>query len=274
MPYLIWKNVRRIKGEMMLKSSVWIMGGVVAFILFWWLFGLGVEAIRGIPFPMPKDILIRFYLLFQGESIYDTSLLSHFIMSLKRWIIAYLIAVFFGVTLGMLCGFFKKAYTVGLHVSTVLQMMPGLAWIPFAMILFGIGERATLFMITMSAFPPIFIHTASGLRAIPKQTFLIAKMMNLSSSRIFFMLILPSLALPLLTGLRLGLAIGWRVLIAAEMVVGSSVGLGYTIIQSRWSLDFEMAFISIGLICMVGIVVEKWGFGLLEKMVAKRVGDG
>lgn len=258
----------------MLKSFAWSLAGFGTFILVWWLFGLGVEAVRHIPFPMPDAVLTRFYLLMRGESIYDTSLFSHFLMSLKRWLMAYSIAVFLGILLGLACGFFEKAYRVGLHVSTVLQMMPGLAWIPFAMILFGIGERATLFMIVMSAFAPIFIHTASGLRAIPKQTFLMAKMMNLSMLRIFFMLILPSLALPLLTGLRLGLAIGWRVLIAAEMVVGNSIGLGYTIIQSRWSLDFEVAFISIGLICFVGIVAEKWGFRVLEKMVLKRVGNG
>ena len=70
----------------------------------------------------------------------------------------------------------------------------------------------------------------------------------------------------------MGLAIGWRVLIAAEMVVGSSVGLGYTIIQSRWSLDFDVAFISIGPICMVGLVVEKWGFERIECALKKRLG--
>lgn len=90
----------------------------------------------------------------------------------------------------------------------------------------------------------------------------------------FFTLILPLCALPILTGLRLGLAIGWRVLIAAEMVVGSSVGLGYAIIPSRWSLDFEVVFISIGLICAVGIVAEKWGFRVLEKKILQRVGNG
>ena len=258
----------------MLKSSLWALGSFGAFLLFWWLFGVCVEAIRGIPFPLPADVMMRLYLLIKGESIYETSLFFHFSMSLQRWLIAYSIAIFCGMGLGLICGFFEKAYTLGLHINTILQMMPGLAWIPFAMILFGIGERATLFMITMSAFPPIFIHTASALRSIPPQTFLMAKMMNLSFFRLFFMVILPSVALQLLTGLRLGLAIGWRVLIAAEMVVGSSVGLGYTIIQSRWSLDFEVAFISIGLICLVGIVAEKWGFRTLELMIAKRVGNG
>ena len=111
-------------------------------------------------------------------------------------------------------------------------------------------------------------------RARKESQFIQAKMMNLSYPRLFFTIIMPSIALSLLTGLRLGLAIGWRVLIAAEMVVGSSVGLGYTIIQSRWSLDFEVAFISIGLICLVGIVAEKWIFGVLEYKVAKRVGNG
>ncbi len=268
------KNARRIKGTHVLKSSLWILAWLGAFTLFWWLFALSVEAVRHIPFPTPDAVVMRLVSLLRGESVYDTSLFSHFTMSLKRWLIAYSIAVFFGVTLGTVCGFFEKAYAIALHVGTVLQMMPGLAWIPFAMLLFGIGERATLFMIAMSAFPLIFMHTALALHSIPAQTFSMAKMMNLSSFRLFFTVIVPLCALPILTGLRLGLAIGWRVLIAAEMVVGSSVGLGYAIIQSRWSLDFEVAFISIGLICAVGIIAEKWGFRFLEKKILQRVGNG
>jgi len=251
-----------------------ILLGFFLFVSAWYLFGLCVEALRGIPFPMPHAVVMRLSELLKGDVAYDTSLYAHFAMSLKRWMLAYALASFLGITLGLVCGFFEKMYRFGLHVSTVLQMMPGLAWIPFAMILFGIGERATLFMITMSAFPPIFIQTASAIRSIPQQTFLMAKMMNVSQMRIFLTLVLPSIALSLLTGLRMGLAIGWRVLIAAEMVVGSSVGIGYTIIQSRWSLDFEVAFISIGLICLVGIVVEKWGFGKLETLLRKRLGNG
>ncbi len=270
----MWDNVRRIKGSSVLKSLVKIVLGLSVLMLFWWLFALSVEAVRHIPFPTPDAVLMRLVSLLSGESVYDTSIFAHFIVSLKRWLIAYSIAVFFGITLGAVCGFFEKTYAIALHVGTVLQMMPGLAWIPFAMILFGIGERATLFMIAMSAFPLIFMHTALALHSIPAQTFSMAKMMNLSSFRLFFTVIMPLCALPILTGLRLGLAIGWRVLIAAEMVVGSSVGLGYTIIQSRWSLDFEVAFISIGLICAVGIVAEKWGFRVLETMILKRVGNG
>ena len=241
-------------------------------LFLWWGFGIAVELYRGIPFPMPDAVLLRFWHLILGEAVYENKIWEHFFTSLSRWAIAYAIAVILGISLGLLCALKEVSYRVAMKVATVLQVMPGLAWIPFAMLLFGIGEKATLFMIVMSAFPPIFLHVSTGLRAIPKERFLLARMMNLSALRTFFMVLLPSIALPLLTGLRMGLAIGWRVLIAAEMVVGSSVGLGYTIIQSRWSLDFEVAFISIGLICMVGLVVEKWGFERLESALKKRLG--
>lgn len=274
MPYLIWKNVRHAKGEEVLKSVGVIAGRLALFLLLWWLFGVSVEAFRGIPFVMPHDVLMRLYHLMQGDVAYETSLGWHVFMSLKRWFLAYTIAVVLGIVLGMVFGFSKKAYPFGHQVSTVLQVMPGLAWIPFAMLLFGIGERATLFMIVMSAFPPIFLHVSTGCHTLPEERFLLARMMNLSTVRTFFMVVLPSIALPLLTGLRLGLAIGWRVLIAAEMVVGSSVGLGYTIIQSRWSLDFEMAFIAIGAIMAVGLFFEKWVFARLESVLKKRLGYG
>lgn len=232
---------------------------------------MAVEWYRGIPFPMPDAVFLRFWHLLLGEAVYEKKVWEHFFTSLSRWMLAYAMAVILGLALGWVCALEEKSYHLAMKVATILQVMPGLAWIPFAMLLFGIGEKATLFMIVMSAFPPIFLHVSSGYRAIPQERFLLSRMMNLSVLRKFWMVILPSMALPLLTGLRMGLAIGWRVLIAAEMVVGSSVGLGYTIIQARWSLDFEVAFISIGLICAVGLLVEKWGFERLERVLKKRL---
>jgi len=62
------------------------------------------------------------------------------------------------------------------------------------------------------------------------------------------------------------------VLIAAEMIVGTGVGLGYAIIQSRWSLDFEASFVCIMIICLIGLVVEKLVFEVLEKRIMAQMG--
>ena len=83
---------------------------------------------------------------------------------------------------------------------------------------------------------------------------------------------IPSALISIINGLRIGLANGWRVVIAAEMVVGLGVGLGYSIIQSRWSLDFESSFVCIILICITGLFFEKVVFKAIEDKVAKHQG--
>lgn len=241
------------------------------FLIFWQIFAYLVEYFRGIPFPLPKDVFYRFYEFLDGELLYEHHILIHFFTSLYRWFIAYLLAAFFALVLGLIFGGFKKVHSFGTTIATLLQMMPGLAWIPFAMLLFGIGEKATLFMIFMTSFPPIFLHVSNAIANMPKSYTQMGIMMQIPKTIFFFKILFPYLLPSLIVGLRIGLAIGWRVLIAAEMVVGGSVGLGYTIIQSRWSLDFESAFISIGLICLVGIFFEKLVFKKIEDYIHKKV---
>ena len=87
---------------------------------------------------------------------------------------------------------------------------------------------------------------------------------------LFLHVLLPASLLHIVNGMRMGLANSWRVLIAAEMIVGSGVGLGYIIIQSRWSLDYTSAFVSLILIVAVGLTFEKMVFGRIEKSLQRK----
>ena len=127
-------------------------------------------------------------------------------------------------------------------------------------------------MIVMSALPPIVINTTSGIRNIPTIYIHTAQMMGISPHKQFFKIMIPCAIMPVITGLRIGLANGWRVLIAAEMISGVSKGLGYSLIQARWSLDFEASFVCIGLIAVIGLVVEKGIFSVIEKRAGERIG--
>ena len=87
---------------------------------------------------------------------------------------------------------------------------------------------------------------------------------------LFFRLLIPA-ALPSLTsGLRVGLGTGWRVLVAAEMIVGTGTGLGFSIIQSRWTLDYTSSFACILVICSIGLLFEQVFLKQLEKRTIER----
>jgi len=237
----------------------------------WYLVAIWVEAAREINFPTPMETFLRLFDFVRGEKLYDYTLYDHYLISLKRWIIAFGFAAIVGIGAGTYLGVSKATEGVVMPVVYFLQLIPGLAWIPVALLLFGIGNTATIFMIFITALPPIIINVDGGIRGIPPIYIRASEMMGASRYRIFSQIMIPAALISIINGLRIGLANGWRVVIAAEMVVGLGVGLGYSIIQSRWSLDFESSFVCIVLICLTGLFFEKVVFQVIENRVAKHL---
>jgi len=124
----------------------------------------------------------------------------------------------------------------------------------------------------VTAISPVIINTRAGIREIDKSLIRAAKMMELSSIRTFFRVIIPGAAPSIVSGLRIASANGFRVLISAEMVVGTGVGLGYSLLQARWNLDYRAAFGTVILIAIVGLSFEKLVFYPLEMKVRSRRG--
>jgi ABC-type nitrate/sulfonate/bicarbonate transport system permease component len=227
--------------------------------------------VRGVPFPTPEQTISRLLSLIQGESLYGKTIFDHLYASLVRWCAGFGIAVFMGILMGMFLGSSEMLHRTVMPAVYIVQLIPGLAWIPIALLIFGLGNTSTVFMIAATAFAPIVINTSGGIRSAPAVYVRAARMMGAGKSTIILRVMLPAAALSIINGLRIGLANGWRVLIAAEMVVGVGLGLGYSIIQARWSLDFEAAFVSIVVICIIGLLIEKMLFAVLEKKVAEQL---
>lgn len=250
-----------------------IVLGVLLLLMIWYLVAELVNVWKGLTlFPTPVETFSRLFELLGGQKLYDVTIYSHVSASLTRWAAGYALAVSFGVIMGISLGVSGRAHDVGIIPIYIFQMIPGLAWVPIAMLIFGLGNVSTIFMIFMTALPPIALSTSSGIRAVSPNLVKAAQMTGVSRLRIFFYVLLPASAMSVINGLRIGLANGWRVLIAAEMVVGVAIGLGYSIFQSRWSLDFEAAFVCIVIICMIGLVIEKLLFVVLEDKIRQRMG--
>jgi NitT/TauT family transport system permease protein len=263
-PQSRWYHMQRTIGINLLAMGI--------IMLIWQLVALWISHSRGITFPSPLQTSARLLTLFSGDSLYDQSIYQHLSASLTRWATGYLLAVFLGIVAGLILGSSARSHEIFMPIVHVLQLIPGLAWIPIALLLFGLGDISTIFMIFIMGVTPIIINTAGGIRGIPPIYIKSAQMMGAGRILIFFRIMLPAATLAIIGGLRIGLANSWRVLIAAEMIVGAGVGLGYAIIQSRWSLDFEAAFVCVMIICLVGLVVEKLVFEVLEKRIMVQMG--
>ncbi len=253
-----------------LRSLIWTLAPVLLVLGVWEIAAQAVWLLRGVAFPTPWQTGVRVLELLQGDPLSRQGIYTHLLASLRRWLAGFAMAAAAGLTYGLLAGRSLSFERATARIPQLLLLVPGLAWIPVAILLFGIGERATVFMIAMAAFAPVAISASSGIRSVDIRFVRAAQMLGAGRGDLFFRVLLPAALPALLSGLRIGLGTGWRVLVAAEMVVGAGTGLGYAIIQSRWTLDYASSFACIVLICAIGLLFEMLLFRTLEKRTLAR----
>lgn len=229
-----------------------------------------VKTTRGIDFPTPWDTAGRLAALLAGRDLSQRSIYRHLVDSLIRWVSAFGIAAVLGIGVGMAAGWWRRAGEIAAPLLHGLQLIPGLAWIPVALLVFGVGERATVAMIAVTAFTPIAIAVMDGVRQVDTTYVRAAQMLGTRNGSLLLHVLLPGAFPALITGLRVGLGNGWRTLVAAEMVVGTGTGLGYSIIEARWSLDYTSAFACIAIICAIGLATERLVFRPIERRTIAR----
>lgn len=184
------------------------------------------------------------------ELIANGTLIQHSVASLFRVTVGFYLAVIVGVPLGMLLGWWKTGQTMFNALIQFLRPISPLAWIPLALLWFGIGDKPAIFLIFLSSFFPLLVSTITAVNQINSLYFQVAANFGFSAYETVFKIILPAILPGLLPALRISLGIAWLVVVAAEMIAVKS-GLGYLILDSRNALrmDFVMdAMIAIGLI--------------------------
>ncbi len=178
-------------------------------------------------FPSPFEVTIGF-----RELAREGHLLAYARDSLVRVLAGYGLAVLAGIPVGILMGWYEP---FGSMMNPLIQMfrpISPLAWMPLAVIWFGIGNSAPIFLIFIAAFFPIVVATMNGVRNVPPMYLRAARNFGLGGSAILLRVVLPAILPRVMTGLRLALGIAWLVVVAAEMIAVDS-GLGYLIIDSR-----------------------------------------
>jgi ABC-type nitrate/sulfonate/bicarbonate transport system permease component len=159
-------------------------------------------------------------------------LIFDILASLQRVFVGFFIAILLAMPLGIYLGWIPMAARVFNPLMEGLRPIPPVAWIPLAILWFGIGNGPSYFLTALAAFFPILINTQSGVRNLSKHYFQVAQMLELSKKTTVGKIIAPG-ALPfILSGCRVGLGIGWMAVVAAEMISARS-GLGYLITTNQ-----------------------------------------
>lgn len=240
----------------------WIAPPLIG-ITLWTGVSRAITHIRQVSFPSPFDTAKRLLELAFGQELSDTSIYHHIFDTLYRWGIGFSLAVILGICYGLLAARWRLIEDTTRRLVEGIQIIPGLAWIPIALLLFGIGEMATIFMITVSAFPAMALSVFSGVKQIDGTYIRAARMLGAGERTLFFKILFPGALPAIVSGFRISMGTAWRILLAAEMIVGTGTGLGYAIVESRWSLEYVDAFACLVIIAAIGSAVE---YGLLRQI--------
>ena len=196
----------------------------------------------------------------------------HVLDTLVRLCAGFALAAIAGVAIGFAMGRSRRAEDVLLPLVSIGAPIPGIAYAPLFLLWFGLGNKSAVLLVGfVSAFPIVF-NTWTGVKAVKEIWLRSAQAMGADRQRLLRHVILPG-ALPyMLTGLRLGLAQAWRILVGVEMLAAVPWGLGWMIFGAREFLNTDVMLAGVAVIGVIGLALEKLVFQRLEQYTVVRWG--
>jgi NitT/TauT family transport system permease protein len=202
----------------------------------------------------------------------DGILPRHVAETLARLGVGFALAAAIGVLAGIAMGRSRRAEDMLLPLVSIFAPIPGIAYAPLFMLWFGLGNFSTILLVGFVSAFSIIINTWTGVKAVKEIWVRSAQIMGADQRRLFWHVILPG-ALPyVFTGLRLGLAQAWRILVVVEMLAAVPWGLGWLIFGAREFLNTDVMLAGVAVIGVIGLALEKLVFERLERYTVVRWG--
>jgi len=217
-------------------------------IAVWW--GL-VVVTRSVIFPTPLQVVTGLW-----ELAEDGSLWADIGASLSRVAAGFLLAVVFAIPLGLWMGWVRGAYSTLNPIFQMLRPISPIAWIPIAILWFGVGNVSPVFLIFISSVFPMIVQTTAGVHAIERRYLRAAENFGVSRYTLFKQVVIPAVLPQIIVGMRIGLGVAWLVVVAAEMIALHS-GLGYLIIDSRNAGNrYDLVIAGMIVIGLIGLMLD------------------
>ena len=207
-----------------LKRALPPIAVLALIIAVWWIV---VVATHSVVFPTPWQVVTG-----TVELIRDGTLFQHIGASLFRVGVGFGLAVIVAVPLGLWMGWVHGAYVTLNPLFQMLRPISPIAWIPIAILWFGVGDVSPIFLIFISSVFPMVVQTVTGVHTIEKRYLRAAANFGVSRATLFRQVVIPATIPQMIVGMRIGLGVAWLVVVAAEMIALHS-GLGYLILDSR-----------------------------------------
>jgi NitT/TauT family transport system permease protein len=241
------------------------IGTIVLFLLLW---DLGVRVSGSDLFPKPIEV---------AKGIVELAekglLLKYIVASLFRVSWGFGAAVLVGVPLGLILGWFRPAFQALNPMIQILRPISPIAWIPVAILWFGVDDTAPIFLIFLASVFPITVSAMAAVQNMQSVYIRAAQNFGLTGFSLFRRVIFPAALPQIITGIRIALGIAWLVVVAAEMIAVNS-GLGYLIIDARNAgKRYDLVVAGMALIGAIGLLLDllvrrlekfdevRWGYG-------------
>lgn len=207
-----------------IKGTLPALGVIAALLLAWW---GAILATQSLIFPTPWGVVTGTL-----ELLDDGTLWRHIGASLMRVGTGFALAVCVAIPLGLWMGWVRGAYDTLNPIFQMLRPISPIAWIPIAILWFGVGDASPIYLIFISSVFPMIVQTTVGVHTIDQRYLRAAENFGVSRPTLFRQVVIPAVLPQILVGMRIGLGVAWLVVVAAEMIALRS-GLGYMIMDSR-----------------------------------------
>lgn len=214
--------------------------------------------------PTPEELGKTFAELvrdgYQGKPLYE-----HIGISLFRTLSGYLLGAVVGVPIGLLSGYSRRAGAMISPIMAFIRPIPPIAFIPMAVLYFGLGEVGKIVLIFFVSFNYVQTNAQAGAANFPIAYRRAAETLGLTRMQTFTNIVMPGALLQIFTGLKVALALSWAVVVAAELV-GAQSGLGFMISDAALLFRIPVVFIGVALIGVIGLLLN-FGLNFIETKI-------
>lgn len=230
------------------------VASLVALLGIWWaVTALGL--IAPLFLPAPQQVFHQLLVVASPQGFMDATLWQHLAASLTRILTALLAAMLIGVPVGMLMGLNDTARAVLDPLIELYRPVPPLAYLPLMVIWFGIGETSKILLIFLAIFAPVVMSTLAGVRSAQQVRLRAAQSLGATRWQTLWFVVLPGALPEILTGLRIGLGVGWSTLVAAELIAATR-GLGFMVQSAGEFLATDVVLAGIAVIALIASFLE------------------
>ena len=220
----------------------------------WWAVA-ALQLISPLFLPPPGQVLQKLITIAWPQGFMDATLWQHLAASLTRIVIALLAAVLIGVPVGIAMGLNSTVRGILDPLIELYRPVPPLAYLPLMVIWFGIGETSKILMIYLAIFAPVAMSALAGVKSAQQVRIRAARSLGASRAQVLWLVILPGALPEILTGLRIGLGVGWSTLVAAELIAATR-GLGFMVQSAGEFLATDVVLAGIAVIAIIAFLLE------------------